>query len=236
MSCPFPGMDPYLEMQPFWGDFVPDFLASMRNALLSELLPRYDVRIEEYMFVMHEDIRLHRVRPDVSITSTPAWKPQTQRHLKIIHLPNEEVVTVIELLSPTNKRSGEDGIDAYLEKRAELVASGVNLVEIDLLRGGERLPMRGSLPPGDYYVYVGRARRKPRCEVFGWPLRMPLPTIPIPLRPDDEETKLDLAAAFRSTYEAAFYDRRLPYQQPLEPKPSDEEGEWIKQLLSQGRT
>jgi len=65
---------------------------------------------------------------------------------------------------------------------------------------------------------------------------MPLPTIPIPLRPDDEETKLDLAAAFRSTYEAAFYDRRLPYQQPLEPKPSDEEGEWIKQLLSQGRT
>jgi len=138
MSCPFPGMDPYLEMQPFWGDFVPDFLASMRNALLSELLPRYDVRIEEYMFVMHEDIRLHRVRPDVSITSTPAWKPQTQRHLKIIHLPNEEVVTVIELLSPTNKRSGEDGIDAYLEKRAELVASGVNLVEIDLLRGGDR--------------------------------------------------------------------------------------------------
>lgn len=254
MPCPFPGMDPYLEMQPFWSDFAPDFLASMRNALLGELLPRYDVRIEEYMFVMHEDIRLHRVKPDVSISSTLEWEaeatsatalagsntieleypdiePQTQRHLKIIHGPNEELVTVIELLSPTNKRSGEDGIDAYLEKRTELVASGINLVEIDLLRGGDRLPMRGSLPQGDYYVYVGRTQRKPRCEVMGWPLKMPLPTIPIPLLPGEQETNLDLAAVFRGTYDAAFYDRRLPYQQPLEPKPTEEEAAWIKGLL-----
>jgi hypothetical protein len=206
------------------------------------------------MFVMHEDIRLHRVKPDVSITTTPEWKPeptsatlvaepntveleypdiepQTQRHLKIIHMPTEDVVTVIELLSPTNKRKGEDGIDAYLEKRAELVASGVNLVEIDLLRGGERLPMRGTLPLGDYYVYVGRVGRKPRCQVFGWPLRMPLPAIPIPLSPDDGETKLDLAAAFRATYESAFYDRRLPYDQPLEPKPNEADSQWIRELL-----
>lgn len=209
MPCPFPGMDPYLEMQPFWNDFVPGFLSSIQNSLLSKLLPRYDVRIDEYVFAT-----------------------ETQRHLKIIHLSKEAVVTVIELLLPENKVSVEGGIDAYLKKRAELITSGVNLVEIDLLRGGERLPMRG-LPSGNYYVYVGRTQRELECDVFAWALKMPLPTIPIPLLPDDEETNLDLAAAFRTTYEAAFYDRRLPYQQPLEPKPSDEEGEWIKQLLSQ---
>lgn len=145
------------------------------------------------------------------------------------------MVTVIELLSPENKASGEGGIDAYLKKRAQLIASGVNLVEIDLLRGGERLPIRG-LPSGDFYVYVGRTQRESECEVCAWALKMPLPTIPIPLLQGEQETNLDLAAAFRTTYEAAFYDRRLPYQQPLEPRPSDDEVEWIKQLLSRGRT
>ena len=93
--------------------------------------------------------------------------------------------------------------------------------------------MRGPLPPGDFYVYVGRVGRKPRCQVFAWPLRMALPRIPIPLLPDDQETELDLAAAFGTTYESAFYDRRLPYDQPLEPKPNETDGRWVQQLLKQ---
>ena len=99
----------------------------------------------------------------------------------------------MELLAAANKASGEDGIEAYLEKRAELIASQVNLVEIDLLRGGERLPMRGPLPSGVYHVFIGRLGRKPRCQVTAWPLQMALPKIPIPLLPDDEEVVLDFA-------------------------------------------
>ncbi len=110
MPCPFPGMDPFLEMPPFWGDFAPTLLAEIRNALLPRLLPRYDVRIEECLVVTQEDVRLHRVLPDVTISTTEHWRPEakgavavaepttveldypeiephTQRHLRLIHRP-----------------------------------------------------------------------------------------------------------------------------------------------------
>jgi hypothetical protein len=120
-------MDPYLEMPPFWSDFAPTLLAEIRNALLPQLLPRYDVRIEEYLDL----------------------EPRKQRRLRLVHRPTGRVVTVLELLSPSNKTPGEGGLDSYLEKRAEILASRCHLVELDLLRGGERLPMAGPLPSGD---------------------------------------------------------------------------------------
>ncbi|MCY2988106.1 MAG: DUF4058 family protein [Planctomycetota bacterium] len=49
MPCPFPGMDPFLEMPPFWGDFSPKLLTAISHALLPQLLPRYDLRIAEYL-------------------------------------------------------------------------------------------------------------------------------------------------------------------------------------------
>jgi hypothetical protein len=255
MSCPFPGMDPYLDKQPYWGDFTPRFITALANILLARLLPRYEVCVEEYIYVAHEEIRLHRVRPDVTVTTQaarrsapvsgaalidiateeleyPPYEPRTQRHLKVIQHRTGQVVTVIEVLSPTNKQPGEDGLDAYLEKRTEFLASRTNLVEIDLLRGGERLPMSGKLPAGDYYVFIGRAHRKPRCQVVGWPWRRRLPAIPIPLLPEDGETIVELQEAFQAAYDVSFYERRLPYHEPLSPPLSPEEDGWMKERLA----
>lgn len=258
MPCPFPGMDPYLEMQPFWSDFAPTFLSAMRNDIVSRLLPRYDVRIEEYLMLTEDDHNLHRLRPDVVVSATESWRPsqgrgaavaepitseldypvyepRTQRRLKIIRLPSERVVTAIELLSPANKVPGEGGQGAYLEKRAELLSCQCNLVELDLRRGGQRLPMSGPLPPGDYYAFVGRVGKKPRCHVEGWSLRAPLPPIDIPLLAPDPDLTLDLQSVSRAGYDPAFYDRRLRYDQPLEPPlpPGDEN--WVRDTLSQTR-
>jgi hypothetical protein len=247
-------MDPYLEMPPFWSDFSPKLLTAISNALLPQLLPKYDVLIEEYLFVAHEEIRLHRVRPDVTISSTAEWQPntqaalavaepitaeldypefepRTQRHLKLIHRATGQVVTVLELLSPINKAPGEDGLDAYLEKRAELLASQCHLVELDLLRGGQRLPMAGPLPPGDYYVYVGRAGRRPRGQIITWSLRSPLPPFSIPLLPEDPEVMLDFPTVFRAAYEPALYHRRLPYDQPLIPPLAHADQTWVEERI-----
>ena len=90
----------------------------------------------------------------------------------------------------------------------------------------------GPLPPGDYYAYVGRMRRKPRCEVIGWPMRAKLPTIPIPLLPDDAEVALDLQKVFTAAYEPALFDRRLPYQRPLVPPLRDEDERWVREMLA----
>jgi hypothetical protein len=247
-------MDPFLEMPPFWGDFSPKLLTAISNALLPQLLPRYDVRIEEYLVVTHEEERLRRVQPDVTISTAARWnsgtegavalaepttieldypefEPLTQRHLRLVHRPTGRVVTVMELLSPTNKTPGEGGLDAYLDKRAEFLASRCHLVEFDLLRGGRRLPMAGPLPRGDYYVYVGRVGRRPRCQIMTWSLRSPLPIVPIPLLPEDPEVSLDLQAVFHAAYDPSLYDRRLAYDQQLLPPLATEDEVWLRQQL-----
>ena len=259
MPCPFPGMDPYLEQEPFWSDFSVKFISSLANAMLPGLLPRYDVLVEEYIYVAHEEIRMHRVKPDITITTGEGWRsaaessvglldvateeldypdfePRTQRHLRVIHRQTRRVVTVIEFLSPTNKKPGDDGQDAYLEKRSEYIASECNLVEIDLLRGGERLPMSGRLPQGDYYVYVGRWGRKPRCNVIGWPWRAILPSVPIPLLPEDGDLTVQVQGVFQTAFDQSLYDRRLPYGEPLLPPLPADDANWARtRLLECGR-
>lgn len=218
MPCPFPGMDPYLEKYQYWNDFSPQLLTAISNALMPRVLPRYEVRIEEYVVVMVE-------------LEYPDLDPITQRYLKVIERPNRRVVTVMEFLSPINKQPGEDGIEMYLAKRAEYLASQCHLVEIDLLRRGERLPMRGPLPAGDYFVYIGRRGRKPRGKVVGWDWKSPMPTIMIPLLPEDPEIDLNLQAVFESAYEPACYYRVLPYGEPLDPPLPPPDAEWARERL-----
>lgn len=91
--------------------------------------------------------------------------------------------------------------------------------------------MTGPLPRGDYYVYVGRVGRRPRCQIMTWSLRSPLPTVPIPLLPNAPEVTLDLQAAFCAAYEPSLYDRGLPYYQPLLPALSDEDEAWVRDRL-----
>jgi hypothetical protein len=107
-----------------------------------------------------------------------------ETYLVIRELPSMEVVTVIETLSPSNKRASTDGREQYLEKREEILRSRTNLVELDLLRGGKRLPVI-ALPPGDYYALVRRGQRPRRVDVFAWTLRQSMPTILVPLKQGD---------------------------------------------------
>lgn len=151
MPCPFPGMDPFLEVPPYWSDFSPAFLSAIRNQLLSILLPRYDVRLEEYLLLEHDVLPPHHVKPDVVLSANekselrglqmllgnrtvsmleaayPDFDPVTQRRLVLTHRASGKVVTVMELLSPINKTRGKDGLDAYERKREELLTTSCHL-------------------------------------------------------------------------------------------------------------
>ncbi len=253
MTRPFPGIDPYLELPPYWGDFSPTLLAAIRNQLLDKLLPDYDVRMEEYLMLTSEDELLHRVVPDITISTQNWWSDggggtavlepatsemeypeverHTERHLQIIHRATERVVAVLELLSPAYKTSGPNGLGKYVKKRNEFLSSGCHLIELDLLRGGQRLPMSAPLPPGDYFALVGRVGHTPRCQVFGWSLRAKLPLLPIPLLPEDPEATLNLDAAFGTAYDSSFYCRRLPYREPLAPPMREDDSAWVREQL-----
>ena len=140
------------------------------------------------------------------------YEEVVRRRIEIVHRPDGELVTLIELLSLTNKRGA--GQEEYLEKRRKLLRQGANLVEIDLLLGGRRLPLGTPLPAGDYFAFVTRRDSPVWTAVYAWPLKRRLPAIPIPLRLPDEDVPLDLAAALTTTYDRGRYGRQIRYGNP----------------------
>jgi hypothetical protein len=136
-------------------------------------------------------------------------EPTTETYLEIRRHPDRRLVTVIELLSPSNKEL--PGRDVYFAKRNTLLNQFVHVVEIDLLLAGARLGMRTPLPAGDYFAYVSRAERRPHGDVYAWGVRNPLPVIPVPLLDPDPDYQLDLGALFRHAYDRGRYERSIDY-------------------------
>ena len=262
MKSPFPGMDPYLEDPAFWPDFHAAFITYCRDYINERLPEHYEARLDERLTVL-EPIADHSatVIPDVTVSGTGARKPGTlqtatastatlepvtirlptvfedevrESYIRIVRRRDRELVTVIELLSPSNK-SG-DGRGLYLSKRNALIGQNVNLVELDLLRTGQRLPLGRSLPAGDYFALVARADRRPQCDVYAWTLRHPLPTIPIPLRAPDADIPLNMAELVAITFERGRYARALKYSENPVGSLADEDLAWVRDQLSAPRT
>jgi hypothetical protein len=250
-------MDPYLERQE-WEDFHTTLNTVIRETIAPQIEPRYVVRVERRVYVEGpdrgtEDLGRFR-RSDIAVLATEEGgaraqprggvalapvecellMPEERRetYLVIRERKTREVVTVIETLSPANKRLGGDGRHEYLAKRGDIISSRSSLVELDLLRGGQRLPMSTPLPPGDYYAIVSRAGRRPKAEVYAWSLRQPLPTIPIPLKQGDRDVPLDLQTAFSTVYDRARYDLSLDYSARLSPPLGKSDLAWSRGLRS----
>jgi hypothetical protein len=147
------------------------------------------------------------------------------------YLEGNELVTSIEVLSPANKRS--HGYIDYLEKRERILHSNVHLIEVDWLRSGIRIPTQDPLPPAPYYVFLSRAEKRPIMDV--WPIQFTskLPTIPVPLLPEDKDISLDLQLVFNTVYDPLGYRAFLDYTQPPEVPLEGETAVWAHNLLVQ---
>ncbi|HYT91429.1 MAG TPA: DUF4058 family protein [Gemmataceae bacterium] len=150
--------------------------------------------------------------------------------------PELQLVTCIEVLSPSNKRRGSEGWDLYLRKRQALLLGQANLVEIDLLRGGQRMPMLDPWPASPYTLLVGRPWRVPRCLVWPASFNRPLPSIPVPLRDADPDIPLSLQALIETIYTLGRYARSIDYAKPLTPPLAPEEAAWFEQQLQVRQT
>jgi hypothetical protein len=145
--------------------------------------------------------------------------------------PGRRLVTSIEVLSPSNKIRRSVGWKKYLRKRQALLLGKANLVEIDLLRGGDRMPMLDPWPNSPYYVLVAREEWAPRCRVWPTFFDRPLPTIPIPLSRPDPDIPLALQPLVDVIYERARYGEEIDYTKALTPPLSAEEATQVKRLL-----
>jgi hypothetical protein len=144
--------------------------------------------------------------------------------------PEQRLVTTIEVLSPTNKERGGYGWELYLRKRQAAQVCGVHLVEIDLLRGGTRLPMRDPWPGSPYTLLVARARQQFTCDVWPAYFHLPLPPIPIPLAAPDADVPLALQPLIDSIYSRLRYSETIDRGKPLTPPPTTVEQEWLEQV------
>lgn len=251
-------MNPYLEHPHVWHDFHQQFCIDCRTALLSAIAPKYYCRLDEniYLHDLSDEPDLSLVQADVAIIETAtANVPSTDStahiaapihgrivtqtdverevFLEIRDRETSELITVIELLSPANKRRGRDR-EQFLKKRSELLNSDVNYVEIDLLRGGPRLPVEG-LPRCDYYALTSRAESRPDVDLWPVVLRDPLPVIAIPLRSPDSDVPLDLQAVLRESFERGGY-QMFVYDFPVKPPLSTEDQVWANELIKNSTT
>jgi Protein of unknown function (DUF4058) len=262
MPSPFPGIDPFLESQHFWEDFHPSFLTYCRDAL-NEILPaEYVAQLgERIRLVELSQKKAKLVLPDIAVIEE-ADKPSRRvaHRSKVagvltlepvtIPLPSVEMeirdvwieirrgtsrapVTVIELLSPTNKTG--DGFVEYKLKRRSLIRQKIHLVELDLLLGGRRLPMSLPLPVGDYFAFISRAQRRPNSDVYAWTVRDALPSVPIPLMAGTPDVALDLADVFATTYERGRYARLIDYAAPPSVLRKPEDRAWAQKQARRGR-
>ena len=247
MRSPFPGMDPYIESSRLWSDFHSDLAAEIRSQLNQQIQPNYFARLIPYVSYetveigtkqgTYPDVAVWQTQPPVAqppsttTTITPApiesivavEVPLNLPRIEIHAADDEALVTVIEILSPANKRPGNPSYQAYQRKRLDLLHSSVHLLEIDLLRGGQRPPLARPVPEAPYYVVLSRVDRRPKVEVWPIQLAAELPILPLPLLEADPDAPLDLGAAVASVYERGAYARQIDYRQPPPPPELSEE-------------
>lgn len=256
MPSPFPGMDPYLEQ--FWGDVHASLVLYIRDQLQPNLPATLRARVEERVFVEAPTGLRRYVAPDVRVVQRGRGKgaaasaagvavaepvviplpdePVTQGYVEIIDVASgKKVITVIEVLSPANKLPGP-GQEQYLQKQREVLAGGVNLVEIDLLRRGQRIAAlpADQVPPDlrtPYLVVVRRATNPLAAELYALPLRQRLPAIKVPLRKKDADVPLDLQALIAQCYQNGGYDADIDYRAEADPPLEADEAEWADELL-----
>jgi len=254
MRSPFPGIDPYLEAH--WPSVHGRLITYIADALNDILPGELRAEMEERVLIDAPDAERPGFRlPDVYVTVNPGSEPAgelaaggvavaepillefandpiRQRFIEIYDASGR-IVTAIEVLSPSNKCEGRDR-DDYLKKREEYISGEVNVVEIDLIRSGERtlIDFEYKLPRSKRSLYVMLSYRAATGRWYATPLpvRAPLPGVKIPLRKSDADAVLFL----QPLLDLAYKNGRCPidYSKPPAPPLRGDDVAWASELLT----
>lgn len=252
MPSPFPGMDPYLEASGLWPDVHNRLIAAIADDLSPRLLPRYYVALEERTYVEEPQELVFVGRPDLAVVTgarggevsaqkrtsgsavveveVPVPDRVRETYLEVRGVKDGEVVTVLELLSHSNKRPGR-GRRRYLRKRDSVLGTETHLVEVDLLRAGEGMPLVSPRPASDYSILVSRSWHRGHSQLRPFGVRDPIPTFPLPLREGEDEPAVALGSILSALYDRAGYALRVSYRHPPEPPLREQDAEWARELL-----
>jgi hypothetical protein len=251
VKSPFPGMDPYLEHPSLWPDVHNRLIAAIADILVPQVAPDYYVALEQRTYLLKPDDVVLVGRPDVALVareriSTPLATAIAEpgvldvdipmadeiheTYLEIREVQTRQLVTILEVLSPTNKLNDE-GRKQYEEKRNVIFRTRTSLVEIDLLRAGESMTVVGGNVRSHYRILVSRGWERPHARLYTFNVRQPIPGIPVPLKRGEQEPELPLNEVVHDLYTRARFDLRLDSTQPPVPPLEDETAAWAAALL-----
>lgn len=256
MPTPFPGMDPYLEHPALWPDVHTRLITAIADAMTPAVVPRYFLGVEvrtyedepgDLSFIRVADLGVAAVVPlgpnppgaadpgaavgvlDVEVPIA-RWVPVRERFLVVRETSSRKLVTILEILSPSNKRPGRGRV-RYERKRRAILRSRTHLVEVDLLRGGQPMEIIGPPIPSDYRVLISRGDCRPRARLHAFGVRQPIPTVALPLLPGDGEPPMDLNAILHALYDRARFDLQIDYDGPPTPPLSEADAAWARARL-----
>ena len=258
MLSPFPGMNPYLEHPSLWAGIHHRLITAIANDLAPKLRPKYIVAIEERVYEVNGDTALLVGVPDISVQSSlplarstesnlavarttepievllPLPEILTEAYLEIRAVKTEEVVTIIEVLSPKNKQVGIGRLQ-YETKRLKILGSMTHFVEIDLLRQGNSMAMVGNFGQSHYRIVVSHSETRPKARLYGFNFQDRIPELTVPLRATEPELTIDLKSLLDDIYERGSYDLRIDYSRPPIPALSESDMAWVNERLQQQR-
>lgn len=254
MPSPFPGMDPYLEHPDLWPGVHLLLIAALAQSLAPQLRPKYLVSVEVRMYETSGERALLVGIPDVTVqrrvaannpsltnvavlsttvqpvtVTLPVPDRVREGYLQIQEVETKELITTIEILSPTNKRG--KGRQIYEEKRERVLGSRTHLVEIDLLRAGEPMPVFNNEIESHYRILVARGERRPYADLYAFNLGDAIPSFPVPLRSEDAEPTVNLQQLLNEIYDQYGYDLKIDYSGGTGSPLSEAEAAWADALL-----
>jgi len=255
MASPFPGMNPYLEHPSLWAGIHHRLITAIANNLAPQIRPKYIVAIEERVYEVNGDTVLVGV-PDIAVQNSrslslptasnfavvstttqpievilPLPEIVTEGYLEIRAVETEEVITIIEVLSPKNKQVGIGRLQ-YETKRWKILGSATHFVEIDLLRQGNPMLMVGQMQT-HYRIMISQSETRPKAQLYGFNLPNRIPEFPIPLRFGEPQPVIDLNLLLNEIYDQGSYDLRINYNRPPIPALSEIDMAWVKEKLAQ---
>jgi hypothetical protein len=246
-------MDPWLEDTRIWRDVHNRLVNTLGDELARQLTPRYFVGVDTHTYISRfPDQPILTRYPDITMVERlghaqvqalptpiatgyleidlPVRETLEEAFIEIRLVPGAEVVTVIELLSHTNKQTGPDR-DSYLEKRNAYLEADLNFVEIDLLRAHTPMPHTERAGQSYYRIFIHRKTRPYKAHLYHFGVRQTIPLLPIPLQPGEEEPLIDLGAILRGIYERVRYDLVIDYRQPPIPPLDNQDLAWAQEQV-----
>lgn len=264
MPSPFPGMDPYLEHPDWWPGLHNRLIAALDQDLSARLPPPYYVHVDERVYIDLPRNADMIGRPDVLVARPRVPVPSNgsrgatgtsssgrgqlltvelpvpdqirESYLEVRKTSTQEVISTLEVLSPSNKRPGE-GRRAYEDKRLRTLGTRTHLVEIDLLRAWDPFPMwladrpDTNALPGDYRIVVARGDLRPWADLYVFTIREAIPPFPLPLQPGDDALPVDLQSLFAAVYDRGRYGEQVDYRAEPVPPLRPEDASWADAVL-----